>query len=132
MSTGDRAEINVTPLIDVLLVLLIIFLIITPQKSAGLPAQVPEPAPQSASAEPPREIVIHVAENRELTVNTRPVAWENLADQLRELFVRRPEGVLFVAADRKTEFEDVARVIDIARGAGIAKVALMPRSDRVH
>ena len=61
----------------------------------------------------------------------RPVC-ENFSAVSCSSFVRRPEGVLFVAADRKTEFEDVARVIDIARGAGIAKVALMPRSDRVH
>ena len=126
MSTGKRAEINVTPLIDVLLVLLIIFMVIIPQKSTGLAANVPQPAPDSTSSSPRRDIVVNVGERRTVTINTQPVPWEELAQRLQRIFAGRPDGVLFVTAARQTDFEDVAAVIDTARGAGIAKVALMP------
>jgi biopolymer transport protein ExbD len=126
MSTGNQAQINVTPLIDVLLVLLIIFMVIIPQKSTGLAANVPQPAPDSSSAAPQNDIVIHVGERRDVTINTQSVPWEELAARLQQVFARRPNGVLFVTAARQTDFEDVAAVIDIARGAGIAKVALLP------
>ena len=126
MSTGKRAEINVTPLIDVLLVLLIIFMVIIPQKSTGLAANVPQPAPDSSSAPPQSDIVVNVGEHRTVTINTQTVPWEELAQRLEQIFARRPNGVLFVSAARQADFEDVAAVIDTARGAGIAKVALMP------
>jgi biopolymer transport protein TolR len=126
MSTGNPAQINVTPLIDVLLVLLIIFMIIIPQKSTGLAANVPPPAPDSSSTAPQNDIVIHVGEHRDVTINTQPVPWDELAARLQQVFARRPNGVLFVAASRQADFEDVAAVIDTARGAGIARVALMP------
>jgi biopolymer transport protein TolR len=126
MSSGKRAEINVTPLIDVLLVLLIIFMVIIPQKSTGLAANVPQPAPDSSSSPPTRDIVVNVGEHRTVTINTQAVPWEDLAQRLQQIFARRPDGVLFVTAARQADFEDVAAVIDTARGAGIAKVALMP------
>ncbi len=125
-STRNRAEINVTPLIDVLLVLLIIFLVIHPQYSTGLNAQSVPPADKSSTADP-REIVVSIAADRTLKINTQPVAWENLESELRRIFTARAAGVLFVAGAPKTDFEDVARVIDSARGAGIYHVALMPR-----
>jgi biopolymer transport protein ExbD len=60
-------------------------------------------------------------------INTQAVAWEDLDSRLRQIFAMRPDGVLFVAGARQAEFEDVARVFDIARGAGIQHVALMPK-----
>jgi biopolymer transport protein TolR len=120
MTTGtpNRAEINVTPMIDILLVLLLIFMIITPQLSHGLGARVPTPANETASKEPPRDIVVSVDENRAITINSQTVSWQDLSDRLKQMFVT---GAPLV------EYKDIARVIDTAKGIGIDRVALMPR-----
>jgi biopolymer transport protein TolR len=128
-TTRSRAEINVTPMIDVLLVLLLIFMIIAPPKSAGLEARIPTPAKEASSA-PPHDIVVSVDENRAITINTQPVSLADLGDRLTQVFARRPDGLLFVAAAPRVDFEDVAHVMDIARGIGIDRVALMPREMR--
>jgi biopolymer transport protein TolR len=124
MTTGKQGEINVTPMIDVLLVLIIIFMLIGPERSMGLDARVPQPG---KGRSPGREIVVSVGEDRSVRINTQAVAWEELDSRLRQIFAMRPDGVLFVAGERQAEFADVARVFDIARGAGIGHVALMPK-----
>ena len=122
-----RADVNVTPLIDVLLVLLIIFLVIQPNKSQGLPVQAPEPAPPQASPAPPdpTTVVLEVRGDESLTINTQPVERDQLGSRLREIFARRAAKILFVKGDPALEFAQVAGPIDIARGAGITQVALV-------
>ena len=127
MTAGKTGEINVTPMIDVLLVLIIIFMMIAPERSAGIDAQIPQPSTGKAGG---RQIVASVGEDGSVEINEQPVAWEDLDQRLRQIFAARPDGVLFVDGARKADFEDVARVFDTARGAGVSHVALMPKRAR--
>jgi biopolymer transport protein ExbD len=133
-SGASAPQMNVTPLIDVLLVLIIIFMVIVAEsKEKGLEAQIPQPpAHPDASPPPVRTIVIQLAETKpnampDLKINEQPVSWNDLKPQLADIFKTRAEKVAFVQGDDAVDFEYVADVIDTARAAGVERVGLLPK-----
>jgi len=122
--SGFVAEPNVVPLIDVLLVLIIIFMVITPRTSTGLHTQVPQPAPRNAQPQP-ATIVVQVLANDQLKINEEPSDWDSLGSRLADIFKTRAEKVAFVKGDQDVPFAEMARALDIMRGVGIEHVGLI-------
>ena len=125
--SGLRADINMTPMIDVLLVLIIIFMVITPLTPKGLEAIVPQPAPpnQQQTEADQRTVVVVINKDKSMMINQEPTDDARLGPRLEEIFKTRAERVIFVKGDADLEFQQVAKVIDIAKGVGIDKVGLM-------
>ena len=124
---GTVANINMTPMIDVLLVLIIIFMVITPLTPRGFETLLPQPAPPGPQHNPadPRIVVVSVNKDRSVMINQDPTSMDRLGARLEQIFKTRAERVIFVKGDPDLDFQDVAKVIDTARGAGIDKVGLM-------
>lgn len=121
--TGSIAEMNVVPLIDILLVLLIIFLVIAPQKQFGMSVDLPQPSTEGPS--PAFVVVVQVLNDGTLRINQEPVQWRDLQPRLAEIFGMRSSRVAFVRGDGALEFGAVARAIDVMRASGIVTVGLM-------
>ena len=125
---GAKADINMTPMIDVLLVLIIIFMVITPTVPQGLDALVPQPTPPNQKQDDAllaKTIVVQVTSNGKVMINQDDTTWDALGPRLEDIFKQRAEKVAFVKGDDAVEFAQVARAIDIMRGAGIDNVGLI-------
>jgi len=138
MSTGARegqsAEINVTPLIDVLLVLLIIFMVILPQHELGESALIPQPNPRDEPAQNPNEPIViqlkDLGEGRrpDLRLDQQKVGWDELEARLRTIYSSRGERTAFVKGDPEIEFVYVAEAVDISHRAGAERVGLLGKN----
>src|SRR4051812_8820539 len=123
---GLRAEINVTPLVDVVLVLLIIFMVLTPSMLKHLTATVPKKAEEPVAAVPTdNSIIVQYSAARELTVNNEPVAPEALADKLVERLRGARQKVVFFKAEDEAPYGDVMHLMDVARGIGAQTLAVV-------
>lgn len=124
---GSVAEMNVVPLIDILLVLLIIFMVITPLTPKGLQALVPQPNPNQQQNQEleNKTVVVQVTKDGKVKINQDDTTWDQLGPRMEQIFKERAEKVAFVKGDNDVLFMDVAKAIDIMKGAGIDKVGLI-------
>ena len=130
MSTGAgaKSEINITPYIDILLVLLIIFMVIQPTTQYDLNARVPEDAPEDIPDDviiKSDAIVVTITSNGALEINQEPVTLDRLGARLFEIYSARQNKNMFVQAAQDLPFGEVIRVIDVAKGSGVGDVGLM-------
>jgi biopolymer transport protein TolR len=126
--TGGRggivSDVNVVPLIDILLVLLVIFMII-PHRQVGLQASLPQQASDPAPVAPPEPILVQVASDGSLRINGSVVQLDDLRGRLEQIFALRAHRVAFLQGDRSLEFQVVAQVLDLMHVAGASPIGLL-------
>jgi biopolymer transport protein TolR len=126
-SSGAMATPNIVPLIDILLVLIIIFMVITPLTPKGMDTLVPQPSPNQQQNQEleNKTVVVQVLKGDKLKINNEDTTWDSLGPRIEQIFKDRAEKVAFIKGDNDVLFMSVARAIDVMRGAGIDKVGLI-------
>ena len=127
---GAMADINITPYIDILLVLLIIFMVITPIRQMDLDVKIPQSSGEQGGAADPNVIVVSISESAQIAVNQEPTNIADLGNKLYEIYSARANKNMFISASGQLPYGDVVKVIDIAKGAGVGDIGLL--TEEIH
>lgn len=125
---GLNNEPNVTPMIDVLMVLLIIFMVIVPSSRKAIDVQVPDPNPPQTTSQPDNtSIVLTVQKGGSYLINKQAATNANLGSQLKSIYDPRPDKVIFIKGDPEATYQDVIHAMDVARGSGVKVIGFVPK-----
>ena len=127
-SEGTMKDINVTPVIDVMLVLLIIFMVVTPLTQAGHDVELPESADdlQQDQEPDPNQLVLDIDAGGEVTINKQPVTRDELPLRIRDIFETRADKTIFLRAAPTLKYGEVVAILDVVRGNGVERVGIVP------
>ena len=122
---GSMSEINVTPLVDVMLVLLIIFMVTTPMMSQGIPVQLPQAAKQAIDMNIEESTILTITRDGKIYIDDRPIPKDKLEFQLRRLYGDLAVRSVFLRGDRRVEYGEVVYVLDLMKKVGLTKVGMV-------
>jgi biopolymer transport protein ExbD len=135
MTVGNRgqvkSDINITPYIDILLVLLIIFMMVAPLKQHEHPVRVPQPAPPTQPKEvKPDSVIVDIDLDHNIMLNQQPITLDKLEPTLTEIFSRRAVRNMFIRGDSSLPYGDIFVLMDIAKRSGVGDIALLEKKSR--